>query len=201
MPSRPSPSVPISVSVSLTSNCFRLCFLWTLLHLFFSLGPSCLPLRLPVSVMSLLPRVSPPLASASLSISVFPCPVSSWPAVACAYLHLISRKGHLSLCLPLSFCLSCPGQEHACWPCGGRATPDRFQPPSPRVTLPAALPVPHPTPCGPAASPFDALYPFPSLCPNPHLPFSSSQVYGDKKKKNLTPLKSFIYENKLIFCK
>ena len=47
-----------------------LCFLWTLLHLFFSLGPSCLPLRLPVSVMSLLPRVSPPLASASLSISL-----------------------------------------------------------------------------------------------------------------------------------
>lgn len=164
-----------------------LCFLWTLLHLFFSLGPSCLPLRLPVSVMSLLPRVSPPLASASLSISVFPCPVSSWPAVACAYLHLISRKGHLSLCLPLSFFLSCPGQEHTCWPCGGRATPDRFQPPSPRVTLPAALPVPHPTPCGPAASPFDALHPFPSLCPNPHLPFSSSQVYGDKKKK-ISPL-------------
>lgn len=166
-----------------------LCFLWTLLHLFFSLGPSCLPLRLPVSVMSLLPRVSPPLASASLSISVFPSPVSSWPAVACAYLHLISRKGHLSLCLPLSFSLSCPGQEHTCWPCGGRATPDRFQPPSPRVTLPAALPVPHPTPCGPAASPFDALHPFPSLCPNPHLPFSSSQVYGDKKKKKkISPL-------------
>ena len=130
------------------------------------------------------------LYMASLSISVFPCPVSSWPAVACAYLHLISRKGHLSLCLPLSFCLSCPGQEHACWPCGGRATPDRFQPPSPRVTLPAALPVPHPTPCGPAASPFDALPPSP---PSALIhTFPSPQVrFMETKKKKSHPFEEF----------
>lgn len=194
-----APSLAVSISPHLCQRLSvlrpfpSLCFLWTLLRLVFSLGPSCLPLRPPVSDMSLLPpSFSTACVCLSEHLSVFPSPVSSWPAVACAYLHLISRKGHLSLCLPLSFSLSCPGQEHACWPCGGRATPDKFQPPSPRVTPPAAPPVPHPTPYGPAPSPCDALHPFPSLCPNPHLLFSLSQVYGNKtNKQNTHPFEEF----------
>ena len=54
-----------------------------------------------------------------------------------------------------------------------------------------------------------ALHPLPLMpsTPSPasalilHLPFSSSQVFGEEKTKILTPLKSFIYENKLILCK
>ncbi|CAN0489819.1 unnamed protein product [Rangifer tarandus platyrhynchus] len=62
-------------------------------------------------------------------------------------------------------------------------------------------PCPHPSPCGPPPSPFDALHPFPSLCPNPTPSLLLKSGFWRREKKNLTPLKSFIYENKLILSK
>ena len=188
------PSLAVSISRHLCQRlcvlrlCPSLCFLCSPLHHFLS-GSFLSP-----STTSRICHVlaSPSLLSASLSVSLssrllFPL----GPLGACVYVHLISRQGHLSLRLPLAFSLSFPGQEHACWPCGGRAPPGTFQPPSRRVTPPAALPVPipalvalHPLPLMPST-------PSPPSALNLHLPFSSSQVFGDKRKEKSHPYEEF----------
>ena len=70
-PPWPSPSLPISVSVSLSSYCFHLSVSFGRFSVSFSLWVLLVSLYdLPYMSCPCFPRVSPPLASASLSISL-----------------------------------------------------------------------------------------------------------------------------------
>ena len=183
------------------------------LHLSPSLSASLCPPTVSVSLFSLFS--SPSFSLWVLLVSLYDFPYLSCPCFPIAPVCLSERvfvfpslvssgpPGSLCICPPhlkagtpvtpfaagLLSVVSWPGTcLLALWRKGSSW---HISAPFPQGHSTCCSPCPHPSPCGPAPSPFDVFHPFPPPALILHPPFSSSQVFGDKRKEKSHPYEEF----------